>query len=440
MKVLLIGRWGKTHALAQALAKSKDVELFSLMDKKNNGIAELCKDYKICDISDIKQIEPYVTEKNIDLLVVVPEFSLNRGVTDYFSKKGLPCVGPSEFCTKLEGDKGFLRFLMKENNIDAYPDFQIFYDKEKAAEFISNYPKPVAVKPAGVTEGDGVKVVGKQLKDKEEAIAYAEEIFDKAIGELPSVLIEERIEGEEYTLQLFCDGENILHSPAIRDYKLLNEGDSGLNTPGMGSYSSQDHLLPFLTYPLFDESIEIIRQILDAMLEKYNERFKGFLSGQYMLTEDGIKLIEINVRPGDSEILNTIPLLETDFGIICEAIATGTLDSIDISFKKLASVCKYVVPEGFPTPTGLAEVHIDREKIENAGAHLFQSCFEQEENLYQPSPRLFAVTGLGETIEGANEKCEEGLSGITGKGLFHRRDIGTPDLTYQFEKYDFIKE
>ncbi|HDR88799.1 MAG TPA: phosphoribosylamine--glycine ligase [Bacteroidetes bacterium] len=437
MRIMLIGRWGKTHALAKALAASRDVELYSLMDKKNTGIASLSAHYELGNIKDLSVIQKFVEKHRIDMLFVVPEMSLARGITDYFNEKGIPAVGPSEFCTKLEGDKGFVRNLMKENHIDHYPDFHVFSDKKEAVEFIRNYSRPFAVKPSGITEGDGVKVMGIQLINKQEAMDYVEQIFDRSIGGMASVIIEEKIEGEEYTIQLFCDGKTVVPMPVVRDYKLLEEGESGLNTPGMGSVSYPNHLLPSLSKNNFDESVVIMERILDVLKEKYGEKYNGFLSGQFMLTEQGIRVVEINVRPGDSEILNIIPILQTDFMDICRAMANEKLDEIKISFAEKSTVCIYAVPEGFPTPSGKVQIHIDRKRFEKPGIHLFQSCFEAGESLYEPSPRLFAVTGTGDSLEEAREKCLEGLSGIRGKNIFYRKDIGTRDLAERYmKKYD----
>lgn len=439
MRVLIIGRWGKTHALAKAMAQSKDVELYSFMDKKNNGIADISSHYELGDITDVSEVERLVKEHDIEFVLVVPEMTLNQGVTDRLNEMGIPCVGPSEFCTKLEGDKGFLRSLMRNNGIDASPDYHIFNEKNEAIAFIKTCEYPVAVKPAGITEGDGVKVEGIQLKNKEEAVDYVREIFKGAIGGLPSVIIEEKIEGEEYTLQVLCDGKNMVPLPAVRDYKLLNEGESGLNTPGMGSYSCADHLLPFLGRDDFDKSMEILGQILDVLKDKYDEEFQGFLSGQFMLTKDGIKLIEINVRPGDSEILNITPILETDFLEVCKAMAEQRLDTLEVSCLNKATVCKYAVPEGFPTPEGTVKITIDQDVIDDPDIHLFQSCFEAGENEYQPSPRLFAITGVGDDLGEAYAKCEQGLKAIKGKGIFHRKDVGTRELTDKYKQYDFLK-
>ncbi|MFW6225283.1 MAG: phosphoribosylglycinamide synthetase C domain-containing protein, partial [Bacteroidota bacterium] len=182
------------------------------------------------------------------------------------------------------------------------------------------------------------------------------------------------------------------------------------------------------------------KEILDVLKEQYNEKFKGILSGQFMLTSDGIKLIEINVRPGDSEILNLTPILKIDILEICLAIAEERLHEMDIVFENKATVCKYVVPKGFPTPSGNFKVTIDEKRINEIGAHLFQSCFKVGEHLYEPSPRLFAITGVGESLKEAYEKCEQGISCIHGNEIFYRKDIGSQELSGEPEKFDTLAD
>ena len=440
MKTLIIGRWGKTHALAKALAASQNVELYSFMDEFNNGIADVSHHYELGDITSKGQITNIIDRFGIEFVVIVPEMTLKEGVSDMLIEKGLPHIGPTAFCTKLESDKAFLRHLMKEHHIDGSPEYHVFSNAISAVTFLKSCEYPVAVKPAGVTEGDGVKVEGIQLRDRQEAIAYTEEVFRRSIGHLPSVIIEEKIEGEEYTLQVLSDGKTLVPLPAVRDYKLLNEGNTGLNTPGMGSYSAPDHLLPFLSQEVLQESLFMLNSILSALKNKYSEVFKGILSGQFMLTRGGIKLVEINVRPGDSEILNITPILETDLMDICTAIAEERLDEIEVSCSPKATVCKYRVPEGFPTPTETVRISIDQRVMEDPDIHLFQSCFEKSSGVYQPSPRLFAITGVGDTLEEAYLKCEQGLEGIRGEGIFHRKDIGTKELTNKYRGFDFLWE
>lgn len=434
MKVLLVGRWGKTHALGIGLKRNKDVRLFTLMDKKNGSLAKLSEDYQLIDLSDRTAIENYVDDLKPDLVIITPEMTLKTGITDSLSQKAVPTVGASKICSILESDKAFVRRLLQKHKLSVAVDFEVFKDKDSAKEYLKNSDKEYAVKPVGVTEGDGVKVMGKQLAGKEEALAYIDYLFDNNIGGSPEILLEEKLEGEEFTLQAFSDGKKVSAMPPVRDYKLLHEGERGVNTPGMGAYSDANHLLPFLSRTTLKQATDSLEQILAIMKTEHGSEYKGFISGQYMLSEQGLKLIEINVRPGDAEILNIIPLLETDLTEICMAIAEGRLDEIKIKYKHKATVCKYVVPPNFPTPgTKPIKVEIDRDMIAKKGGHLFQSCFDIDDDLYEPSPRLFAVTAVASDIDTARKKCEECLSYIRGEGLFHRKDIGSRKL---MEMYD----
>ncbi len=434
MKVLLVGRWGKTHALAMGLKRNSEVKLYTMMDRKNGSIVALSEDYQLIDLKDSKAIENYALDRNFDLVVIVPEMSLKTGITDVLSAKGIPTVGASRASSILESDKVFLRKMLQKHRFEEAVEFSVFHNKEEAKDYIEHSDKEYAIKPAGVTEGDGVKVMGLQLESRDEASAYIDHLFDNSIGGYPYVIVEEKLEGEEFSLQAFTDGKSVVAMPAVRDYKMLEEGDRGTNTPGMGSYSDVNHLLPFLSRTTYRQATASLKRILQIMERENGAIYKGFITGQFMLTDKGMKLIEINVRPGDAEILNIIPLLETDLTEICLAIADGRLDDLQIEYKNRATVCKYVVPPGFPTPGKKpVKVEIDRERITELGGYLFQSCFDMDENLYEPSPRLFAVTTTASDIYSANRKCEECLKLIRGQGIFHRRDIGTKELT---EKYN----
>jgi phosphoribosylamine---glycine ligase len=428
-KVLLVGRWGKTHALAKAIVKNPQKKLYSFMDKPNAGIVNTAHEYRLGDLTDPEEILAYAKEKNVDFVVIVPHMTLTQGLADRLLQEGIPFIGPTKKCSELETDKGFLRELLKECGLDVSPKYAIFYDAETTIDHIKNYEGDFAVKPAGVTDGDGVKVIGIQLKDKADAIGYVNDIFAKNMGGLPSVLIEEKLTGEEFTIQAFADGKTLHVMPATRDYKLLNDGDTGLNTPGMGSISFADHKLPFLSAQDMELCIRIMGKAIRHLASEYNEHYSGILSGQFILTPKGPKVIEFNVRPGDSEILNIIPILKTDFMSICHAIYYQGLSEVEIEYEKKATVCKYVVKKGFPYPKGKMHMEIDEKGIEAGGGHLFYSCFKTDENIYKPSPRGVAVTATGEMLDMAWEACENMIEKyIKGQDIWHRRDIGTAKL------------
>ncbi|MFO8130414.1 MAG: phosphoribosylamine--glycine ligase [Bacteroidales bacterium] len=435
-KILLVGRWGKTHAFAKAIVEKspQKTELYCYMDKPNAGIVPLATDYILGDMQDNDRIIDYALEKKVDFVLAVPHMSLSNSLTDELIERGIRCIGPTKLCSRLETSKSFLRQMLRETGQDdVSPEYKVFRAKEDALDHIRSVDHELAVKPAGVTEGDGVKVVGLQLKDKSEAEEYIQEIFEKNIGGIAEVILEERLVGREYTIQAFINGETAVGMPATRDYKLLYEGDKGLNTPGMGSISFPDHHLPFLSREEFKGSLAIMQKVVKHLIDKYNEVFVGFLSGQFIKTRDGIKVIEFNVRPGDSEILNIVPILKTDFVEICEAMIDDRLSTLDIAFEEKATVCKYVVGKGFPHPKGDMFMEIDEEAIKEAGGDLFYSCFAVDRNVFKPSPRGVAVTAKGDTLEEAYQLCEKLLKeNIKGENIWHRKDIGTEEL---LEKY-----
>ncbi len=436
-KILLVGRWGKTHAFARAIAEKSSVlnELYCYMDKPNAGIVSLVKDHKLGDMQDNEAIIEYALKKKVDMVIAVPHMSLNNRITDDLISKDIPCIGPTSKCSQLETSKSFLRKMLKETGQEEVsPLYETFKAKEDVIDYVNSINYDFAVKPTGVTEGDGVKVMGIQLDNDTDAINYIHEIFEKNIGGIPEVIIEEKLIGREFTIQAFVNGKTISGMPATRDYKLLYEGEKGLNTPGMGSISFADHLLPFLSQEEYNESLKIMKRVITQLTDKYEEYYVGYLSGQFIKTVNGIKVIEFNVRPGDSEILNIIPILETDFVTISEAMIARQLNNLDIKYEKKATVCKYVVPEGFPHPKGNMLMEIDEKSIKDAGADLFYSCFAVDKNVFKPSPRGVAITAKGDSLYEAYELCERLLKDyIKGDKIWHREDIGTEELLNHYE-------
>jgi len=430
-RILLVGRWGKTHAFAKAIAEKspQETELYCYMDKPNAGIVPLATEYRLGNMRDNDSILEYAIEKEIDFAIAVPHMSLSNSITDEMVERGIRCVGPTRKCSRLETSKTFLRKILDETEQDVSPGYHVFNSKEDVIDHIRSIDYDFAVKPAGVTEGDGVKVIGIQLKDRDEAIDYVHEVFEKNIGGIAEIIIEEKLVGREFTIQAFVDGNTVWGMPATRDYKLLLEGEKGLNTPGMGSISFSNHFLPFLSEEEYNESLGIMTEVVNHLFDKYREVFVGFLSGQFIKTEDGIKVIEFNVRPGDSEILNIIPILETDFVRICEAMIDNQLDSLKIQYERKATVCKYVVGEGFPHPKHDMVMEIDEKGIRDGGGELFYSCFAVDENVYKPSPRGVAVTAKGDDLQEAYQLCERLIAeNIRGEKIWHREDIGSEDL------------
>ncbi|AEH06570.1 phosphoribosylamine--glycine ligase [Methanothermococcus okinawensis] len=430
MKVLLIGGGAREHAIAGALKKNNSVKLYTLMKNKNPGISRISEKVSLNAETDLDAVKKFAEEIKPDLAVIGPEAPLGVGVADMLWDMDIPTVGPKKLPAQIETSKEFMRNLFKKYNIKGslkYAAFDSYDGVEKFIDEMTNLDIDVVVKPVGLTGGKGVKVVGEQLKDNEEAKKYAKEIFEKSIGG-GKLIIEEKLVGVEFTLHGFVDGKTITFMPAVQDHPHAYENDKGPITGGMGSYSCPNHSLPFLTEDDLNEAKEIMKNTVDAIKKEVGP-YQGFLYGQFMLTADGPKIIEYNARFGDPEAMNLLPILKTDFLEVCNAIANGELDKLNIEFENKATVCKYVVPEGYPlNPVKNKEIFVDEDKINEIGAILFYASInENDGKLYITGSRSAAVVGVADTIEEAEKIAENAIQYIKGD-VFYRKDIGTLNL------------
>jgi len=426
MKILIIGNGAREHAIACALHRSpQKPELYAFMTAKNPGIAKLCKNFKIGDTCDAKAVSGYAVNNNIDFAVVGPEAPLAAGVSDELESSGIGCVGPKRTAARIETDKAFARNLMKKYNIPGTPEFGVFTGASEAVEFIKNSGKEWAVKPAGLTGGKGVKIMGEHLKNLDEAENYIKEVLNS-----DRVVIEEKLIGEEFTIQAFVDGKTVLGTPMVQDHKRAYEGDVGPNTGGMGSYSDKGYILPFLSRDDYEQGIKIMEQVASAVKQETGNEYKGFLYGQFIVGKGSPMVIEFNARFGDPEAMNTFSIITSDFVKICEKIINGNLNEIEnLEFKNKATVCKYLVPDGYPeNPKANRELAVDENKINELGALIYYAAVNEEEGkIYTSSSRAAGVVGIADTITEA-EKIAESAVGCVKGDVFHRKDIGTDAL------------
>jgi phosphoribosylamine--glycine ligase len=427
MKVLSVGGGGREHAIVKALAKS-GAEIYAAMGNKNPGIVRASRGFKLVKDTDVENVVKFAAESAVEMAVIGPEAPLEIGLVDALVKEGIGCVGPTKDAARIETSKAFMRGLMSKYKVSGNIEFCTFYDFEGAKKYVLDAEMEVAVKPVGLTGGKGVKMQGEHLKDKEEVIRYVKEIFDNKIGG-GGVVLEERLEGEEFTLQAFCDGRTVVPMPLVQDHKRAFEGDKGPNTGGMGSYSMEDHILPFMTKKELDQAMDIMRKVVGAMARD-GCPYVGILYGQFMLTRIGPKVIEFNARFGDPEAMNVLPVLESDFVGICEDIVAGKLSPSKVKFESKATVCKYVVPEGYGTKSKSGhEIRVDEEGVMNEGAHLFYANVNEENGrILTTSSRSIAVVGLEATVEKAEKACERGLRHVSGDAIYVRHDVGKREL------------
>ena len=429
MNVLVVGGGAREHVMSEAVHRSKQTTLFSVMNNINPGIKSIAQSVLQQRETVIDPIVDYADDQSIDLALIGPEAPLQAGLTDALQKQGITVCAPSQSAARIETDKEWMRKILDKYQIAGRITWSTFVDVEKAISFIDRLEGEVALKPIGLTGGKGVKVAGDHFHDVDGARAYIKSIFDEEIGGQSKVLVEEKVIGEEFTIQAFSDGKTILPLPAVQDHKRLLPGDEGPNTGGMGSYSDRTGLLPFLSKSEYEEAATILQNLVEA-LSKESCPYVGPIYGQFMLTRDGPKIIEINARFGDPEAMNVLPLLDSDFVELCQAMIKGEVEKHQLKIKPLATVCKYVVPEGYGKQSMVGEkISVDDKQISKKGSQLFYaSVNKSNDHVTTTSSRSLAVVGIAESIATAEQLCEQSLQFVSGEHMFIRHDVGTAEL------------
>jgi phosphoribosylamine--glycine ligase len=425
MKVLVVGGGGREHAIVKALGRS-GASLYAAMGNPNPGIRGAAKEALLHDVTDVPTVVAWAKARGVDLAVIGPEAPLAAGIVDALDAVGIPAVGPDREAARLEADKEFTRDLMRDHRIPGLVPYWAFDRLEDFREWLRDADVEFVMKPLGLTGGKGVRVWGDHLRSKGDAEAYAKEILEKHVGGRPRFLVEEKVIGEEFSLQALCDGSRLVPTPIAQDHKRAHEGDEGPNTGGMGSVSDADHLLPFLTPEDRDAAVATMRATVDAMATR-GTPFTGVLYGGFMATRDGVRLLEYNVRFGDPEAMNVLPILEDDFLALCERIVDGNLPAT-ARFARKATVCKYVVPAGYgTTPKAGVPIGVDEAGIVRAGAELFYASVEEKDRrIVTTTSRALAVVGIEDSIPKAEAVCEAGLRHVRGD-VYLRHDIGTAE-------------
>jgi phosphoribosylamine--glycine ligase len=440
--VLLVSYGSRAASIADALCRSENyaVEIFDADKQKNPFILERSKEYMLG--LDIEKIAEFAKKHKdeIDFGIVGPEGPIVDGVRDVVEREaGIPVICPTKEYA-IEGSKVKQRELMDKCCPEANPRFKVFDPakdgslsdvKKEVWKWLDEFDNEVAVKPDEPATGKGVGVWGEHFQTKDELFEHFATIYEHG-----QVLIEEKIEGEEFSLQFFSDGKHLIETPCVRDYKLAFDGDRGPNTGGMGCYKDAGNKLPFMSRSDWEEGLKIGKKVFEEMKgEGSNPGLRGIpLYMAYTCAKSGVKFFEINSRPGDPEIMNLMPILKGDFVDICFDMIDEKLKKME--FEKQATVITYAVPMTYggyrskysgSKKVDLTDVYKLRDEY-NSKLRVYPGSMElgDDGNTYALGSRAVGCVGIADNIEGARSISLEGITALDGP-LWNRWDIGSKE-------------
>lgn len=417
MKVLVVGGGGREHALTWKLAESPLVERIWCAPG-NAGMAAVAECVDI-DAEDIRGLADFAAREKVDLTVVGPEAPLVAGIADLFGERGLAVFGPTREAAQMEGSKAFAKEIMLEAGVPT-GRAEVFTDYDEAMACIKNSGSPYVVKADGLAAGKGVVVA----KDDQTAYEALKACFvDRAFGAAgEKVLIEEFLEGQEVSILTFVDGEDILPMAPAQDYKRVGDGDTGPNTGGMGSYSP----VPVLSAQDYERSVEEILRPTARALAGRGIHFRGILYAGLILTDQGPKVLEFNVRFGDPEVQAVLPRLKSDLVEAMLAVLEGRLPETRMEWEDDPCVTVVVASGGYPASyrkgypiAGLEEAgSIERVTVFHAGTRLGEGG-----EVLTSGGRVLNVSALGGDFSAAREVAYQAVGRIDFTDMYYRKDI-----------------
>ena len=416
MNVLVLGSGGREHALAWAIAKSPRLDSL-FVAPGNGGTATIAKNVPL-DMNDADAVIGFARSENIDLVVVGPEAPLVAGVADAIRAAGIAVFGPGAQGARLEGSKSFSKEFMLAHGLPT-ARYKKCTSQDEAMDYLHEVGAPIVVKADGLAAGKGV-VVAEDMEEAEEAVR---DCFAGDFGEAGSVVvIEEMLEGPECSMLAFLSEGKALAMPCAQDHKRAFDGDLGPNTGGMGVYSP----VPCVTPELEAAMQEIMQNAAAATAKEFDDAYTGVLSGGFMLTAEGPKLLEFNARFGDPETQVIMPRLESDALEAFYMVATGKLDALDLRWTDQVAVCVVLASDGYPGSYEKGKVILGIEEAEELdGVTVFHAgtAFNQDDELVTNGGRVLNVVALADTFEDARELAYEACDKINFEGKQYRHDI-----------------
>lgn len=418
MKVLIVGGGGREHAIAWKVSQSQKVDTLYCAPG-NAGIAEYAQCVDI-GVMEFDKLVAFVKEKGIDLTIIGPDDPLAAGIVDPFEAEGLRVFGPRKNAAVLEGSKAFSKDLMKKYQIPTAA-YETFDSPEAALAYLKTAEMPIVLKADGLALGKGVII----CNTREEARAGVQALMlDQQFGSAGNrIVIEEFMTGREVSVLSFVDGNTVKIMTSAQDHKRAKDGDQGLNTGGMGTFSPS----PFYTDEVDAFCQTYIYQATVDAMKAEGRAFKGIIFFGLMLTDKGPKVLEYNARFGDPETQVVLPRLKNDIVDVFEACIDGTLDQIELEFEDHAAVCVVLASDGYPEhyEKGLAISGLEKFQGKD-GYYVFHagSRFDTEGNVVTNGGRVLGVTAVGADLKDARDNAYEAAEWIEFGNKYMRSDIG----------------
>ena len=414
MKILVVGGGGREHAICWKLSKEANVDKIYCAPG-NAGISNVAQCIDIQD-SDIENLLKFAKENKIDLTIVGPEIPLVAGIVDKFEKEGLKIFGPNKKCAQLEGSKSFSKDFMIRHNLPT-AKYKEYTDLDEAISEIDSFGYPVVIKADGLAAGKGVVI----LENREDAITTLKEMMsDKKFGNAgDKIVVEEFLTGIETSILAFVDNDTIVPMVSSKDHKKVFEGETGLNTGGMGTFSPSEIYTDELAK-------EVQEKILDKTLEgfkKDNLNYKGILFVGLMITEDGPKILEYNVRFGDPETQSVLFRLDTDLNKIISEILNNNLKNIEINYSKEEAICVMLTSGGYPENYEKGKVISGLENLDSDIVVFHSGTKFDNENIVTNGGRVIGITAKSKTVKEAAQKVYENIKKINFEKMHYRKDI-----------------
>ncbi len=434
-KILIVGSGAREHAIAQAFKRSTgEIELYNIGPWENPGLADLVKDSEVADITKHTAVIRFAKKIKATLIFVGPSESLYAGLVDKLEAARFKVFGPNLKNLNLAASRVTAMTQLTRSKVPGLPKHRVFDKEVGLLKFCNDLgiEGGFVVKPDSSKTGP-VKVQGLDFHEVAEGVEYAEKLLKKG-----KVVIEQKLEGQEFTLMTFVDGKHFFHMPLCMPSVRSEVGDEGDITIGMGSISMANHSISLLQNDEVNQSHNMCEKIVRSMFnaDKGGHGYKGILTLTLMASNTGVKLIGIQPTFGDPEAMNVLPLLQTDLDVVCKAVMRGNLDKIPLKFTNRATVVRYIVPQGYPTDIN-GEGKLDLKGIDQHEVHVFLGNVEKcRGGLNLLGGPAAAVVGYAQTLTGSTKRLTEQITKIKGP-VKYREDIGT--ALYMVDRISMLK-